>query len=134
MRSVTSEKTEQCCTICPCSSRNAVTDISALKAAEAAALSERRNASALLQTASDGIHVLDAAGNVLATSDSIILDTTKPMWLSAFSETTKESGFYRTTLNARRAPEKVVMDPVRYGTPSKAEKADVYMLVAGREL
>ena len=50
------------------------------------------------------------------------------MQLSAFNDATKESGFYRATLTSRRAPEKVMMDPVRYGNPMKAEKADVYML------
>ena len=43
-------------------------------------------------------------------------------------DSTKESGFYRTRLDARRAPERVLMDPVRYGTPTKADRADVYML------
>lgn len=56
------------------------------------------------------------------------LDTAQPTWLSAFDEDTKESGFYRARLDARRAPEKVMMHPVRYGAPMKAEKADVYML------
>ena len=56
------------------------------------------------------------------------MDTSKSTWLSAFDEDTKESGFYRTTLSARRAPEKVMMDAVRYGNPAKADKADVYML------
>ena len=56
------------------------------------------------------------------------IDTSKPIWLSAFDEDTKESGFYRARLDARRAPEKVLMDPVRYGNPTKAERADVYML------
>jgi dipeptidyl aminopeptidase/acylaminoacyl peptidase len=56
------------------------------------------------------------------------IDTSKPSWLSAFADETKYSGFSRTTLSSRRAPEKVVLDPVRYGNPMKAEKADVYML------
>lgn len=56
------------------------------------------------------------------------IDPTKQSWLSAFNDATKESGFYRATLSSRRAPEKVMMDPVRYGNPIKAEKADVYML------
>ncbi|MFI5309880.1 MAG: alpha/beta hydrolase family protein, partial [Gemmatimonadales bacterium] len=56
------------------------------------------------------------------------IDVTKAAWLSAFNEDNKQSGFYRTKLDARRAPEKVVMDPLRYGTPVKAEHADVYML------
>ena len=56
------------------------------------------------------------------------IDVSKPTWLSAFNENTKESGFYRAHLDARRAPEKVMMDPVRYGAPQKADKADIYML------
>ncbi len=61
--------------------------------------------------------------------DERALDATKPAWLSAFDEDTKESGFYRAArLDARRTPEKVMLDPVRYGNPSKADKADVYLL------
>jgi dipeptidyl aminopeptidase/acylaminoacyl peptidase len=56
------------------------------------------------------------------------IDTSKPTWLSAFDEDTKESGFYRATLTARRAPEKVTMDALRYGNPSKAKNAETYML------
>ena len=56
------------------------------------------------------------------------VETTKPMWLSAFNENTKQSGFYKTTLDARHAPAKVVMADVRYGAPTKAKNADVYML------
>jgi dipeptidyl aminopeptidase/acylaminoacyl peptidase len=63
-----------------------------------------------------------------ADDDVRFLDTAKPTWLSAFDEETKESGFYRARLDARRAPDKVLMDPVRYGNPTKAENADVYML------
>jgi dipeptidyl aminopeptidase/acylaminoacyl peptidase len=62
------------------------------------------------------------------TDDERWIDTSKPIWLSAFDEDTKESGFYRTTLSTRRAPEKVMLDPVRYGNPSKAKNADTYML------
>jgi dipeptidyl aminopeptidase/acylaminoacyl peptidase len=60
--------------------------------------------------------------------DERAIDTSKPSWLSAFADETKYSGFSRTTLSSRRAPERVVLDPVRYGNPSKAAKADVYML------
>ena len=60
--------------------------------------------------------------------DERFIDTSKPAWLSAFDEDTKESGFYRATLNGRRAPEKVMLDPVRYGNPTKAAKAETYML------
>src|SRR6185436_4589453 len=55
------------------------------------------------------------------------VDTTKPIWLSAFNENNKQSGFYRGRLDARRAPEKVVMADVRYGPPTKAKNADVYL-------
>lgn len=61
-------------------------------------------------------------------ADERAIDPAKPAWLSAFADETKESGFYRTTLTARRAPEKVVMEAVRYNTPIKAEKVDVYLL------
>jgi dipeptidyl aminopeptidase/acylaminoacyl peptidase len=55
------------------------------------------------------------------------VDTTRPLFLSAFDEDTKEAGFYRARLDARRAPEKIVMAPVRFGAPSKARSADVFM-------
>ncbi|MEX2282024.1 MAG: prolyl oligopeptidase family serine peptidase [Gemmatimonadota bacterium] len=59
--------------------------------------------------------------------DERYVDTSKPLWLSAFDEDSKESGFYRGRLDARRSPEKVVMAPVRFGNPTKAKNADVYM-------
>jgi dipeptidyl aminopeptidase/acylaminoacyl peptidase len=59
------------------------------------------------------------------------VDVTQPAWLSAFDEDTKASGFYRTRLDGRRAPEKVVMADVRYGTPSKARNADTYVVTRG---
>jgi dipeptidyl aminopeptidase/acylaminoacyl peptidase len=55
-------------------------------------------------------------------------DPSKPLFLTAFDEDTKESGFYRDRLDSRMPPEKILMDPVRYGTPVKARNADVYML------
>lgn len=61
-------------------------------------------------------------------ADERFLDPAKPVWLSAFDEDDKRSGFYRTRLDARRAPEPVVMADVRYGTPEKARHADVYLL------
>jgi dipeptidyl aminopeptidase/acylaminoacyl peptidase len=60
--------------------------------------------------------------------DERFIDTSEPVWLSAFDEDTKQSGFFRTTLNGRRAPQKVVMDDVRYGNPQKADNAPVYMV------
>jgi dipeptidyl aminopeptidase/acylaminoacyl peptidase len=59
------------------------------------------------------------------------VDTSKPVWLSAFDEDTKASGFYKSKLDARRAPEKVVMADVRYGAPSKAKNAETYLVTRG---
>jgi dipeptidyl aminopeptidase/acylaminoacyl peptidase len=66
--------------------------------------------------------------NVGRDDEERYVDTSKPTWLSAFSEITKASGFYRARLDGRRAPEKVLLDPVRYGNPVKADNADVFML------
>jgi dipeptidyl aminopeptidase/acylaminoacyl peptidase len=63
--------------------------------------------------------------------DERFIDTSMPAWLSAFDEDTKASGFYKTRLDARRAPEKVVMADVRYGAPSKARNADTYLVTKG---
>ena len=63
--------------------------------------------------------------------DERFVDTSKPVWLSAFDEDTKASGFYKTRLDARRAPEKVVMADVRFGTPSKAKNAETYLVTKG---
>jgi dipeptidyl aminopeptidase/acylaminoacyl peptidase len=63
--------------------------------------------------------------------DERFVDTSKPIWLSAFDEDTKASGFYKTKLDARRAPEKVVMADVRYGAPSKAKNAETYLVTKG---
>ncbi|HEX6316891.1 MAG TPA: prolyl oligopeptidase family serine peptidase [Gemmatimonadaceae bacterium] len=60
--------------------------------------------------------------------DERFVDVSKPVWLSAFDEDTKASGFYRTRLDARRAPERVVMADVRYGIPSKAKNAETYLV------
>ena len=54
--------------------------------------------------------------------------TDEQLWLSAFDEDTKESGFYRARLDTRRAPQRVLLDKVRYGPPSKARDADEYMV------
>jgi dipeptidyl aminopeptidase/acylaminoacyl peptidase len=56
------------------------------------------------------------------------IDGSKPFYLSAFDEDTKQSGFYRDQVGATRAPEKIVMADVRYGTPQKARNADMWMV------
>jgi hypothetical protein len=63
--------------------------------------------------------------------DERFIDTAQPTWLSAFDEDTKASGFYKTRLDGRRAPEKVVMADVRYGAPSKAKNAETYLVTKG---
>jgi dipeptidyl aminopeptidase/acylaminoacyl peptidase len=63
--------------------------------------------------------------------DERYVDTSKPVWLSAFDEDTKASGFYKTRLDARRPPEKVVMADVRYGAPSRAKDAETYLVTKG---
>ena len=60
--------------------------------------------------------------------DDRFVDTSQPSWLSAFDEDTKANGFYRTRLDARHAPEKVVMGDLRYGAPSKARNAETYLV------
>jgi dipeptidyl aminopeptidase/acylaminoacyl peptidase len=62
-----------------------------------------------------------------ADQDERFIDTSKPIYLSAFDEDSKESGFYRARLDGRRAPEKIIMAPLRFGNPSKARNADVFM-------
>jgi dipeptidyl aminopeptidase/acylaminoacyl peptidase len=63
--------------------------------------------------------------------DERFIDVSETAWLSAFDEDTKASGFYRAKLDARRRPEQVTMGDLRYGNPSKADDADVYMVTRG---
>lgn len=60
--------------------------------------------------------------------DERAIDPAKPLFLRAFSEVTKGSGFYRDRLDAKTAPEKIVFDDLAYGTPSKARDAEVYLV------
>jgi dipeptidyl aminopeptidase/acylaminoacyl peptidase len=56
------------------------------------------------------------------------IDTSKPFFLSAFDEDTKQSGFYRDQAGVKRVPEKIVMEDVRFGTPQKARNADMWLV------
>ncbi len=49
------------------------------------------------------------------------------MLLSAFGEKTKKSGFFKTSLKSKSEPEKVVLEDVRYSSPTKAKDADKYL-------
>ena len=60
--------------------------------------------------------------------DERAIDPSKPLWLHAFNDDTKASGFYRDRLDTKQLPEKVVMGDLAYGNPTKARNADVYML------
>lgn len=48
----------------------------------------------------------------------------EPMLLSAFHERDKRSGFYRASSDESVAPERLVFEEKRFGTPRKAENAD----------
>lgn len=52
------------------------------------------------------------------------IDPKAEMLLSAFDEDTKASGFYTTTLDRKRSPEKLIMDDYRFYTPLKAKSAN----------
>lgn len=59
------------------------------------------------------------------------IDPAQPLLLRAIDEETKAGGFYRTQLGRHQAPERVVMADASFGTPIKAENADVWMVTRG---
>ncbi len=61
-----------------------------------------------------------------AGGDDRFLDPSQPVLLSAFNAKTKAAGFYRDRLGVVSAPERIVMADKRFGTPLKAEDAEVY--------
>ena len=56
------------------------------------------------------------------------IDPTKDALLSAFEVYTKAAGFYRDRFDGTRQPQRLIMDDVSFGTPTKAEDADVYVI------
>ena len=54
----------------------------------------------------------------------------KPLLLRAENEDTRDSGFYRTKLDATDAPEELVMAAKNFAVPVKARDANVYVLAA----
>ncbi|MFH1764409.1 MAG: prolyl oligopeptidase family serine peptidase [Gemmatimonadota bacterium] len=56
------------------------------------------------------------------------IDPTEDALLSAFQMNTKASGFYRDRFDGNREPQRLVMDDVRFGNPTKAEDADLYVI------
>ncbi len=63
-------------------------------------------------------------------SDERFIEPGKSMLLSAESEETRDSGFYRVKLDG--TPEKLTMDAKNFGTPTKAKDADTMMVTATR--
>jgi hypothetical protein len=57
-----------------------------------------------------------------------VIDPAEPLLLHAVNTETMASGFYRDRLGVVKAPEKVVMADVNFGTPIKATGTDEYML------
>ncbi len=56
------------------------------------------------------------------------IDAAQPLLLRAFNDDTKASGFYRESFNAAGAPERIVYGDRNYGNPTKARKADQWLL------
>jgi dipeptidyl aminopeptidase/acylaminoacyl peptidase len=59
--------------------------------------------------------------------DEHAIDPAQPLYLRAFDEETKESGFWRDRLGVTAAPVRLVMGPRQYGTAQKAHDADVFL-------
>ncbi|HEV2130828.1 MAG TPA: hypothetical protein VGR27_06990, partial [Longimicrobiaceae bacterium] len=54
------------------------------------------------------------------------IDPAKPLLFSAFDESTKASGFFEGRITER--PRMLVMEHVNFGTPQRAQNADVYLV------
>jgi dipeptidyl aminopeptidase/acylaminoacyl peptidase len=57
-----------------------------------------------------------------------VIDPAEPLLLSAFNDSTKASGFYRDHLGVNKAPERIVMEDVAFGTPLKAADAEQFVV------
>lgn len=60
--------------------------------------------------------------------DERFIDPARPLLLRVMNEETKASGFYEDRVGVVVPPRQVVMGERRYGTPSKAKDAEVYLL------
>jgi dienelactone hydrolase len=61
-----------------------------------------------------------------------VVPTTKPLLLSATSESTRATGFYRTAFTGTAAPEKIVMQDKAFGTLTKATKGETIVFTLSR--
>jgi dipeptidyl aminopeptidase/acylaminoacyl peptidase len=60
--------------------------------------------------------------------DERALDPNATILLSAFDDNSKAAGFYRDQLGVTRAPERIVMADFRFGNPTKARRADRFLV------
>src|SRR6185312_11813250 len=60
------------------------------------------------------------------------IDPDKPMLLSAENQETRDSGFYRDTVNSDGLPQKLLMAAKDFNAPAKAKDADVLVMTASR--
>ncbi len=58
------------------------------------------------------------------------VDPAKPLLLRAENQGTRDTGFYRTSVDANAAPTKLIMEPKNFAPPVKAKDADVYVTAA----
>ncbi|WP_316789281.1 alpha/beta hydrolase family protein [Pedobacter frigoris] len=63
--------------------------------------------------------------------ESRFLSKKELIWLSAFNNTTKESGFYKTRIGDSKNPELIVMGKVKYSGLVKAKDAERYIFDKG---
>ena len=59
-----------------------------------------------------------------------VIDPAKPLLLRAEQTETRDTGFYTTTIGAKVAPKKLMMETKDFGQPIKAKDADVLVLTA----
>ena len=60
------------------------------------------------------------------------IDPDKPMLLRAEQQETRDSGFYRDTVNGDALPQKLLMAAKDFNPPTKAKDADVLLMTASR--
>jgi len=60
--------------------------------------------------------------------DSRWIDPSQPILLRAVNKDTRDSGIFRTTIDATTPPQKLLMAAKNYSSPVKAKNADVYIL------
>ncbi len=60
-------------------------------------------------------------------SDSKFLDKKQVIWLKAFNNSTKESGWYKKNINNKSNPELVIMEKMSYSSLVKAKDAERYI-------